>query len=102
MKGSKSTGLDNIGPRFLKDGASKLAYIITHLVNNSIRNKEVPNCTKKAKVTPLFKKNSKVAVGNYRPVSVLTSISKILEKAVHIQVDKFCKDNIIIYPLQAV
>ena len=49
----------------------------------------------------MFKKNSKMDVGNYRPISVLTSISKILEKAVHIQVDTFSKDNIIIYALQS-
>ena len=79
MNSSKSTGLDNIGPRFLKDGAEVLVGIVTHLVNLSIQTKVVPDCTKKAKVTPLYKKKSKLEVGNYRPVSVLTSISKVFE-----------------------
>ena len=63
LKRSKSTGLDNIGPRFLRDGAEALADVITYIINLSICNK--------AKVLPLHKKNSKLEVGNYRPVSVL-------------------------------
>jgi len=101
IDGTKSTGHDNIGPRFLCDGAEGLAPIITHLINLSIRTKIVPDCTKKAKVTPLFKKKSKLDVGNYRPVSVLTSISKLLEKAIYKQVETFCKEKKVIYPLQS-
>ena len=101
MNATKSTGLDNIGPKFLHDGAEALADTITSLINLSIRNKTVPDCTKKAKVTPLYKKKNKLDVGNYRPISVLTSLSKILEKAVHGQVEAFCKDSQIIYPLQS-
>ena len=61
----KSTGWDNIGPRFLSDGADALTNIITHLVNLSISNKIVPDCTKVAKVTPIHKKDLKLDVGNY-------------------------------------
>ena len=101
MKGNKSTGLENIGPRFLKDGAYVLADGVTYLVNLSILSKCVPDTTKRSKVIPLFKKNSKLQVGNYMPVSVLTSISKVLEKAIHIQVGQYCNDKGIIYPLQS-
>ena len=101
MKPNKSTGLDDIGPRFLKDGAQILSPIITYLVNLSISRKCVPDCTKTAKVIPLFKKGSRLEVGNYRPVSILTSISKILERAVYIQVTNHCKLHNIIYPLQS-
>jgi hypothetical protein len=98
---SKATGLDSISPRFLNDGAEALTKVITHLVNVSITNKIVPNCTKRAKVTPIYKKGSKLEVGNYRPVSILTSISKILEKAVHHQVENYCKENRLLYSLQS-
>ena len=101
MKPNKSNGLDNIGPRFLKDGAHPLAHVITYLINLSIKNKCVPDCTKAAKVIPLHKKGSKLDVGNYRPVSILTSVSKILERAVYIQVEKHCKQHKIVYPLQS-
>jgi hypothetical protein len=97
----KSTGLDTISPRFLKDGADNLTNIITHLINLSIRNKCVPTCVKKAKVTPLHKKGSKLEVGNYRPISILNAISKIIEKAVHLQVNNHCKKYNLYYPLQS-
>lgn len=101
LKPNKSTGLDDISPRFLRDGAHILSDVIMHLVNLSISSKTVPNCTKKAKVVPLYKKGSRLDVGNYRPVSILTSISKILERAVYVQVVEHCKSNNIIYPLQS-
>ena len=87
--------------RFLKDGAEALADKITYLINLSLRTKVVPDCTKRAKVIPLYKKKSKLEVGNYRPVSVLTTMSKILEKSVHVQVESFCKQNGVIYSLQS-
>ena len=101
LDASKATGLDRIGPRFLNDGAEALTNIISHLVNLSITSKTVPNCTKRAKVTPIFKKGSKLEVGNYRPVSILTSVSKILEKAVHHQVDKYCRETRLLYIKQS-
>ena len=99
FKPNKSTGLDDIGPRFLHDGAEALADVVTYIINLSISSKIVPECTKRAKVIPLYKKNNKLEVGNYRPVSILTSISKILEKAVHSQVEEYClqKGNIAVH-----
>ena len=70
LKPPKSNGLDGIGPRFLKDGADALADVVTYLVNMSITSNIVPACTKHAKVIPMYKKKSKLDVGNYRSVSV--------------------------------
>ena len=101
LKPQKGTGLDGIWPRFLKDGADALTDVVTYLVNLSITSKIVPACTKHAKVIPMYKKKSKLDVWNYRPVSVLTSISKVLEKAVHCQVEWYCNANNIISPMQS-
>ena len=49
----------------------------------------------------MCKKNSRLEIGNYRPVSVLPSISKILEKSVHMQIDKYCREHNIFYHLQS-
>ena len=84
---NKSTGLDNIPARFLRDGSTILKAPITHIVNMSIISNSVPNQVKLAKVKPLFKKNNNTDVNNYRPVSVLGAVSKILEKAVYVQFD---------------
>ena len=53
LKPPESTGLDGIGPRFLKDGADALADVVTYLVNMSITSKIVPVCTKHATVIPM-------------------------------------------------
>ncbi len=53
----------------------------------------MPKEFKQAKVKPLFKQNNKTDVGNYRPVSILSSVSKVLEKAVYTQVENYLTDN---------
>ena len=83
LKDGKSTGLDGISVRFLKDGAELLAGPLCHVVNMSITSGVVPSLMKDARVTPLFKKGSRLDTGNYRPVSILNVLSKILERAVH-------------------
>lgn len=101
IKPNKSTGLDDISPRFLHDGAEQLSNVITYMINLSIKNKTVPDCTKHAKVTPIHKKKSKLEIGNYRPVSVLPAISKLLERAVLVQVESFCKEHSLLYEFQS-
>ena len=97
----KATELDNISPRFLKDGAAQLAPLIRHIINLSIGTNIVPEELKHAKVTPLFKKNDRLEVSNYRPISVLSCISKVLEKCVHDQVQKYLISNDLIYEYQS-
>ena len=75
---NKAVGLDDIGTRFLKDGARQLSPIITHIVNLSIRSATVPQGLKLAKVIPLYKKGSRLEVGNYRPVSLLKVVVPII------------------------
>ena len=69
-KPDKSTGLDNIPARFLKDGAVFLKMSITFIINMSIAEGIVPDEFKAAEVKPLFKKGCRSEVGNYRPIYV--------------------------------
>ena len=50
---------------------------------------------------PLFKKNSRSEVGNYRPVSILSVVSKLLEKAVYVQLESYLTENNLLYNLQS-
>ena len=95
----KGAGLDELSPRFLKDGAAQIIPLITYIVNLAITTETVPEDFKTARITPLYKKKSKLDVGNYRPVSVLNCVSKILEKSVYVQIDDYlsCKDLIYQY-----
>ena len=89
LKTNKSTGLDCIPAKFLKDAASIIKIHITYLINLSISESTVPQEFKVAKVKPLFKKKDRLQAENYRPVSILCIVSKILEKAIYKQVEKY-------------
>ena len=98
---SKSTGLDNIPARFLRDGASVLKGPLTHIINLSITSGIVPDDFKVAKVKQLFKKDKQTDVGNYRPVSILNIMSKVLEKAVYTQLESHWVQNKLLYDYQS-
>ena len=97
----KSTGFDEIPARFLKDASSETKGVITYLINLSIHTNIFPDELKFAKVKPIFKKNKKTEIENYRPVSVLSIISKVLERAVFIQLDQYLNVNKILYSHQS-
>ena len=97
---NKSTGLDNIPARFLKDCAFYIKKPIMSIVNKSITTDIVPDDFKMARVKPLFKKGNSLEVGNYRPVSILCIVSKILEKCVHVQLLEFLNNNHLMYSYQ--
>ena len=64
---------------FMLRFAPILKILITSIVNLSITSGTVPDDMKVARVKPLYKKNSSLEAGNYRPVSILSVVSKILE-----------------------
>ena len=82
---NKSTGLDNIGPKILKLAANVLTPSLTFIVNKSILSGEFPRYWKEAKVKPLFKSGAKDDINNYRPISILPTVSKLIEKWVDSQ-----------------
>ena len=98
---NKAIGLDGVSSRFLRDGADVIAEPVCHLVNMSILTETVPSGFKSAKVVPLFKKGSKLEPGNYRPVSILNVLSKVLERAVHCQLVDHLKAKNVLYKNQS-
>ena len=58
-----------------------------------------PSVLKSAKVVPVFKKDSKLNYSNYRPISLLSNIEKILEKLMYNRLYAFLDYNNIIYDL---
>ena len=81
----KATGIDDLPTRFIRDGAEGIAYPISYIIDLLLKTGVVPHQIKAARVIPLYKKNSKLELSNYRSVSILSTQSKILERAVHIQ-----------------
>ena len=77
---NKSTGIDNIGPKILKLSANTITPSLTFIVNKRIMTGEFPNLWKEAKVKPLYKAGAKDDLNNYRPISILPTMSKLIEK----------------------
>ena len=84
-----SHGYDNISNILLKTIAHEISLPLSILVNQSLAQGEFPSMMKLAEVVPLFKSKSRNMETNYRPISLLTTMSKVLEKIVYVRVYKF-------------
>ncbi len=85
----KSTGDDDISSKFLKLSARYLNTPLAFTINASIIFLNFPTKAKRAVVTAIYKSDDKTNVKNYRPVSILNSISKIFEKVIKNQIVPF-------------
>ena len=83
LDSSKATGIDGLGPRIIKLAANVLAPSIAILVNKSIKTGKFPTQLKTAKVFPIYKGGTKSDPSNYRPISILPTVSKIYEKHIN-------------------
>jgi hypothetical protein len=98
---NKSTGMDGIPSRLLKAGSSEICRALTHIFNRTVVTGTIPSEWKTARVTPIFKDGDKSDAGNYRPISILPVVMKILERAIHNQVYGFLTENNILTPVQS-
>lgn len=89
LKNKRSCGFDDIPVSLLKSIKTQISPVITHLINSSFVAGYFPDKLKISKVVPVFKKDDPSKVLNYRPVSLLPTISKIFEKIVHNQLVAF-------------
>ena len=101
LKLKNATGIDGLPARLFKDSAVVIADRVTHLVNLSIKSGKVPSEWKQAKVVPLFKSGNKDDLDNYRPISILPILSKILEKAVFHKLHTYRSKNSLLSPYQS-
>lgn len=85
----KATGYDGIPGKLLRLAQCELSLPLTNLFNTCILQSCFPNSMKCAEVSPVYKKSDNLVKGNYRPVSVLTTISKIFESVLNDQLVAF-------------
>ena len=76
----KSPGFDQIHPRVLKETRERIAKPLSIILNDSIQTGEVPHDWRLANITAIHKKGNKALPNNYRPVSLTSICSKIMEK----------------------
>ena len=83
---TKATGLDQISNKVLKVAAPVIYKQLTELFNLSLKSGEYPDDWKLAKVIPVFKAGERNDPNNYRPISILSTISRVFEKLVYEQI----------------
>ena len=98
LKSTQSCGLDNIDSKTIKLVKNELTPVITHIINLSIQQNIFPHQWKVAKIIPLHKKDEIIYPKNYRPVSLLPIFSKILERAIFVQVVEYFEENGLLHP----
>ena len=91
------TGLSN---KLLKHIDCEIIKPLTVIINQCINTGIFPNDLKVAKVIPLFKKGDPKLMDNYRPVSLLPCISKVMEKVMHMQIYSYLDTNKLLYTSQ--
>ena len=82
LDNNKAHGPDGIPARLLIETASQISPSLCELFNKSLRTGMVPFDWKLANVVPVYKKDDQEFVENYRPISLLSLISKVLERCV--------------------
>jgi hypothetical protein len=97
---SGSAGWDSVSMKILKSVQSAVIHPLTYVLNLSLSTGIFPRELKIARVIPLFKSGDISVLSNYRPVSVLPAVSKILEKLMFVRLLSFLKVHKILYDNQ--
>ncbi|XP_071954198.1 uncharacterized protein [Antedon mediterranea] len=101
LNSKKGAGLDSLPARFFKDGALAILHPLSHIINISISTGYIPSDWKSAKVVPIYKKKDRLYAGNYRPVSILSAVSKIIERIMYNQLMSYLNDQSLLYTYQS-
>ena len=100
FKAKRSAGYDSISTELLKLISPLIVRSLTVIINQSLNTGIFPSKLKIAKVIPLYKKNEKDMFNNYRPISLLPSISKVFERIVYNQLFDYLTVNGILFNSQ--
>ena len=93
MNSNKSAGADDLPPRLLRDSANAISKPLSRIINQSLQTGVFPTAFKEAKVLPLFKSGAASDINNYRPISILPALSKVVERVVHNQLSNYLEEN---------
>ena len=96
MKPKFSCGLDKIPSIAIKKCLAEFTWILTRIFNMSLESNSVPKLWKQAVITPLHKSGSKDDINNYRPISVPSCVSKVMEMIIDSRIRNQLENEMII------
>jgi len=97
LKNKSSCGYDRLSTSLLKRIFNPLLEPLTVIINQILTTGIFPDKLKVAKVIPVYKKGDIQNFGNYRPISILPAISKLVEKVMHTQISDYFNKNSLFY-----
>ncbi len=95
-----STDIDGLSTKILKSIAVEISQPLSHIFSLSISTGVFPNKFKVSRTVPIFKAGNSELCDNYRPISLLSSLSKILEKLIAVQLTNHLELNNLLYKHQ--
>ena len=101
LKNTNTSGLDTISNKVLKLSLPYTADSLTYIYNLCIQNRYFPRALKSAKIIPIQKGTDNHDPNNYRPISLLSSLSKPLERHVHKHLLHYFENNNLLFPAQS-
>ena len=101
LDSNKAVGPDCISHKVLKNAKCNIAKPLCCLFNRSLQNGIFPKMWKTALVIPLFKKGEKHSPGNYRPITLLSCLGKLMERCVYKYLYNYLISNLLLYANQS-
>lgn len=89
LKNKKSTGIDGISVKIIKETANFIIEPLTYVINLIFDTNTVPSIFKTSVIKPIYKKGDKSSCQNYRPISIITNFAKIFEKILKSRLDSY-------------
>lgn len=93
IKKDVATGADNVGAKLIKDAKEVISPILVKIINLGYQQATFPDCMKTATIKALHKKDDPDKITNYRPISILPTLSKVYERAATDQLVEHLEKN---------
>lgn len=100
MKSSSTVGVDNMCSKMVKFIANETVHPLVYSINLSLLHGVVPRLTNISKIIPIYKSDNKNILENYRPISILPTFSKVLERIVYNRLSSYLDKLNILAPSQ--
>lgn len=100
LRNNSAPGLDRIRNQLMKSIVKHISIPLSHICNLSLSSGCFPDAWKAAVITPIHKSGDKTSPSNYRPISLLSVVSKVLEKVVNTRLVKYLESNKLLSPSQ--